>query len=113
MEGSILLLGLGLLCVPVLAIAAFVRSGAVRRDLEDRYQQQQSALSDLIGDVANLRRALADLKARVAAAETTKPAATPHEMPTTRAATTAAPPVTAAVGQPEPATLVSTAAAVH
>ena len=69
MEGLFLLLGLGLLSVPVMAIAALVRSGSVRRDLEDRYGEQQSAIGDLRGDVANLKRALAEVKAKLAAAE--------------------------------------------
>lgn len=69
MDGFFLLVGLGLLSLPVLAIAALVRTGSLRRLLDDRYRDYEYTLSGLKGEIATLRRSLADVTENLATKE--------------------------------------------
>jgi hypothetical protein len=57
------------LAMPVLAIAAWIRTGRLRQLLDDRYREYEYTLSDLKGEIANLRRSLADVTAKLAERE--------------------------------------------
>ncbi len=58
MDGFFLLVGLVLLAIPVLAIGAWVRTGNIRRLLDDRQLEYERTVSDLRGEIAALRRSL-------------------------------------------------------
>jgi len=58
MEGLFLLVGLALLAIPALAIGAWVRTGNLRRLLDDRHLEYERTISDLRGEIATLRRSL-------------------------------------------------------
>ena len=66
MEGFFLLVGLALLAFPVLAIAAWIRAGNLRQRLDDRDREIQRTVSDLRGEIATLRRTLANVTEKVA-----------------------------------------------
>src|SRR5437868_6807338 len=70
MEGFFLLVGLGLLAMPVLAISAWIRTGRLRQVLDDRYREYEYTVSDLKGEIGNLRRSLAEVTAKLAARHT-------------------------------------------
>jgi hypothetical protein len=65
MEVLFLLLGGTVLAIPVMAIAALVRTGRFRKTLEDQYLENLRSVSDLKREIADLRRALADVSLRV------------------------------------------------
>lgn len=58
MDGFFLLVGLALLAIPVLAIGAWVRTGNLRRLLDERHLEYERTESDLRGEIAALRRSL-------------------------------------------------------
>jgi len=58
MEGLFLLVGLALLAIPALAIGAWVRTGNLRRLLDDRHLEYERTISDLRGEIATLRRSI-------------------------------------------------------
>ncbi|HEV8492589.1 MAG TPA: DUF2339 domain-containing protein, partial [Candidatus Angelobacter sp.] len=79
MDGLFVLVGLGLLSLPLLAIAAFVRSGSIRRELEEQSAEYRSILSLMESEIATLKKALAKMESKVSAHEA--PFATAVEEP--------------------------------
>lgn len=69
MEGIFVLVGLAVLAIPILAISAWVRTGILRKLLEDRQLEYERTLADLKGEVTILRRSLKDVTDKFAAAE--------------------------------------------
>jgi hypothetical protein len=92
MEGFFLLVGLGVLALPVLAIEAWVRTGTLRRLLDDRYQEYERTVSDLKDEIAKLRRSLADVTAKPA---TTKDSASSETGTETARSEATTPPIKA------------------
>jgi hypothetical protein len=70
MEGIFVLVGLAVLAIPILAISAWVRTGNLRKLLEDRQLEYERTLADLKGEVAALRRSVRDVTDNIAAKST-------------------------------------------
>jgi uncharacterized membrane protein len=65
MESLLVLAVLVLLVGPILGIAAFIRSGRMRRLFDEQEQQYKSTVSALRGEIADLRRSLAKVTERL------------------------------------------------
>ncbi|MGO9340687.1 MAG: DUF2339 domain-containing protein [Terracidiphilus sp.] len=109
MEMIVVLIGGFLLGIPIIAVIALVRSGNTRKLLDEISWDYRDKLSDLRGEIANLRRELAEVSQRVGRTDT----ASSPAPPTSTERTTHAPAPVAApfkATPPEPKPSVSSAA---
>ena len=67
MEGIFLLVGLGVLAIPAIAIGAWIRAGNLRQLVEDQSRENQRDVSDLKREIATLRRSLEVVNEKLAA----------------------------------------------
>ena len=65
MEIIVLLVGGFLLGIPIVAIIALVRSANTRKLLDETTSEYRDKISDLTGEIAKLRRELAEVSQRV------------------------------------------------
>jgi uncharacterized membrane protein len=80
MEIIVLLVGGFLLGIPIVAIIALVRSANTRKLLDETTSEYRDKISDLTGEIAKLRRELAEVSQRVG-----QPAPAPSPAPTAEA----------------------------
>ncbi len=81
MEGIFLLVGLAVLAIPVVAIAAWIRASNTRELVENQSLENQRAVSDLKREIATLRRSLEVVNEKLAATGSSFPAAPVESVP--------------------------------